>query len=226
MAVQLELLKSTPYFAGLNQAELDSVSSVIFEKTADRGEIILSEGEPSEAWYIIASGAVKAFVTSPEGKEQTLKIMRPGESFNDAPIFGDGPSLCTAQAMGPVVLCKINRDDLKSILKKHPQVALNANKVLAEKVRQLASLIADLSFCPVICRVAKMLLENTDESAPPHPRLTQQEIAAMVGTAREVVGRSLKALEGEGAIKLERNRLIITSREVLKEIIATHSSKY
>ena len=226
MAARSEFLRSVPYFSGLNQAEVDSISNFIFEKTADRGEIILSEGEPSEAWYIIASGAVKAFVTSPEGKEQILKIMRPGESFNDAPIFGDGPNLCSAQAMGPVVLYKINRNDLKSILKKHPQVALNANKVLAGKVRQLASLIADLSFCPVICRVAKMLLENTSESAPPNPRLTQQEIAAMVGTAREVVGRSLKALEDEGAIKLERNRLIITSREALKDIVATHSSKY
>jgi CRP/FNR family transcriptional regulator len=71
-----------------------------------------------------------------------------------------------------------------------------------------------------------MLLENTGEGAQPHPRLTQQEIAAMVGTAREVVGRSLKALEEEGAIKLERNRLIITSREALKDIVATRSSKY
>jgi len=225
MAVQLELLKSTPYFSGLSQAELVSISKYIFEKTADSGEIILSEGEPSEAWYIIASGAVKVFVTSSEGKEQTLTIMRPGESFNDAPAFGDGPSLCTAQAMGPVVLYKINRDDLKSILQKHPQVSLNANKVLAGKVRQLASLIADLSFCPVICRVAKILLKNTDEGAPPNPKLTQQEIAAMAGTAREVVGRSLKTLEEEGVIKLERNRLIINDREGLKELVENYSQR-
>jgi len=104
MAIQVELLKSIPYFSGLSSAELDSVRQRIFEKTVERGEVILLEGEPAEALFFVASGAVKVFKTSAEGKEQILNIVRPGESFNDVPIFDDGPNPASAQAMGPDTL--------------------------------------------------------------------------------------------------------------------------
>ena len=90
MAVQLEALKSIPYFSNLSLAELESIRRFVFEKTADRGEVILFEGEPAESVYFVVSGAVKVFKTSAEGKEQTLSIVRPGESFNDVPIFDGG----------------------------------------------------------------------------------------------------------------------------------------
>jgi CRP/FNR family transcriptional regulator len=90
-------------------------------------------------------------------------------------------------------------------------------------VRRLTALVEDLSFKPVIGRVAKILLENSEESPDSRPKLTQQEMAAMAGTAREVVGRSLKALEQEGVIKLERHRLVISDKEALREMVAAFS---
>lgn len=219
MAIQLEFLKSIPYFAGLRPVELDSVRQFLFEKTARRGEVILLEGEPAEALFFVASGAIKVFKTSAEGKEQILNIVRPGESFNDVPSFDDNPNPASAQAMGPVVLYGIRKNELKIILQSHPQVVLNIIKVLAEQVRRLVSLVEDLSFRHVISRVAKILLEHAGDGARPGPRLTQQEMAAMAGTAREVVGRSLKALEEEGAIRLDRHRIVITDKEALREIV-------
>ena len=85
------------------------------------------------------------------------------------------------------------------------------------------SLVEDLSFRHVIGRVAKILLEYAGDGAGPRPRLTQQDMAAMVGTAREVVGRSLKALEDEGAIRMERHRIVITDKEILKEMVEASS---
>lgn len=210
-----------PYFEGLDSPELDSISRFVFEKRAERGEIILSEGESSEAWYFVASGAVKAFKTSTEGKEQILQVMRPGESFNDVPALDSGPNLASAMAMGPVTLYGINRSHIEPILRDHPQIALNVNKILASKLRHLASIIEDLSFKPVIGRVAKILLEQAKDTTWTGPRLTQQEMAAMAGTVREVVGRSLKTLEDEGVIKLERNRLVINDTEALKDLVET-----
>ena len=104
MAVPVEFLKSIPYFSELSPAELDSIAPFIFEKTAERGEIILLEGESAEALFFVVSGAVKVFKTSAEGKEQILNIVRSGESFNDVPIFDDAPNPASAQAMVPVVL--------------------------------------------------------------------------------------------------------------------------
>jgi len=219
MAIQVELLKSIPYFSGLSSAELDSLRHRVFEKTAERGEVILLEGEPAEALFFVASGAVKVFKTSAEGKEQILNIVRPGESFNDVPIFDDSPNPASAQAMGPVTLYGIRKSELKAILQNYPQVVLNIIKVLAEQVRQLVSLVEDLSFRHVIGRVAKILIGYAGDGTGPRPRLTQQEMAAMAGTAREVVGRSLKALEEEGAIRLEHHRIVITDKEALKQIV-------
>jgi len=223
MTVQSEFLKSILYFSDISFAELESIRKLFFEKTADRAEMLLLEGESAANLYFVASGVVKMFKTSAEGKEQILSIVRPGESFNDVPIFDGGPNPASARAMGPVFLYGIRKNDMEAILRKHPQIALNVIKVLASRVRQLVSLVENLSFKHVIGRVAKILLEHVGGEMGRGPRLTQQEMAAMAGTAREVVGRSLKALEEEGAIKLDHHRIIITDKEVLKEIMEVPS---
>jgi CRP/FNR family cyclic AMP-dependent transcriptional regulator len=223
MTVQIETLQSIPYFHGISLEDLNTIKDSFFEKTAERGELILAEEEPSNVLYFITSGAVKLFKTSADGKEQILDIARPGQSINDVPVFDGNPNLTSAQAMGPVILYGVDKAALDRILQLYPRVAQNANKVLAGQVRRLTSLVEDLSFKPVIGRVAKILLENSEENPDSHPKLTQQDMAAMAGTAREVVGRSLKALEEEGLIRLERHRLVISDKEALKDMVAAFS---
>jgi CRP/FNR family transcriptional regulator len=223
MAAQLEFLKSILYFSALGLAELESISKLVFEKSSDRAETILLEGERATDVYFVASGVVKVFKTSAEGKEQILSIVRPKESFNDVPVFDSGPNPASARAMGPVLLYGIKKNDMEAVLRNHPQVALNVIQVLARRVRDLLSLVEDLSFKHVIGRVAKILLEHIGSEMDHKSRLTQQEMAAMAGTAREVVGRSLKALEEEGAIKLDRHRIIITDKEALQRTMEVSS---
>jgi CRP-like cAMP-binding protein len=216
MAVELEFIRSIPYFSGLSQSELDSIRKFFSEKKAGRGEILLFEGEPAEMLYFVTAGVVKVFKTSADGKEQILQIIRPGESFNDVPVFRGGVNLASAEAMGAVVLNVIKKSDLEIILREHPEVALNIIQVLSQRVQHLVSLVEDLSFRRVTGRVAKILLEHAGDGTSEKPRLTQQEMAAMIGTAREMVGRSLKTLEEDGVIKIERHRIIISDLEALK----------
>jgi CRP-like cAMP-binding protein len=220
MAIDIRLLESVPYFAGLNAEELESVREHIIERTCDSGELILLEGEPADVMYFVVSGTVKVFKTSSEGKEQILSFIRPGESFNDVPLFDGGPNLGSVQAVGPVTLYGLRGSDLRAMLRDHPQVSLNVIRVLSGQVRHLVSLVEDLSFRHVISRVAKILLESSGDGAGPGPgpRLTQQEMAAMAGTAREMIGRSLKSLEDEGAIRLDRHRIVITDKEALRVV--------
>lgn len=219
MAVELEFLKKIPYFAGVSDIELDSIRKLIVEKTVDRGEMLILEGEKANALHFVVSGVLKAFKTSAEGKEQILSIIRPGESFNDVPVFDNDSSPVSIQALGPVVLCEIRKNDLEAILRKYPQIARNVINVLADRVRHLVSLVEDLSFRHVIGRVAKILLENAGDGTGAGAHLTQQEMAAMAGTAREVVGRSLKALEDNGAIRVDRHRIVIRDKEALKNMV-------
>ena len=223
MAVEVEHLKSIPYFSGLGSGELEAIRQLVFERSADRGELILLEDEPTQTVYFVVTGVVKAFKTSAEGKEQILCILRPGDSFNDVSVFDGGPNPVSAIAMSRVRLYGISKADMETLLREHPGIAINIIKVLAGKVRHFVSLVEDLSFRHVTGRVAKLLLEyatNGSEEGKgksPRPRLTQQDMAAMVGTAREVVGRSLKALEEEGAIRMDRHRIAIVNREALEE---------
>lgn len=219
MAVDFEFLKKVPYFAGLNTTELESIGKLIVEKTAGRGEMLILEGEIPSALRFVASGALKTFKTSADGKEQILNIVRPGESFSEVPIFDGAPSPVSVQTLGSVVIYEIRKNDVEAILKRYPQIARNVINILAGRVRHLVSLVEDLSFRHVIGRVAKILLENAGDGTGAGGRLTQQDMAAMAGTAREVVGRSLKALEDSGVIRLDRHRIIIRDKEALKGMI-------
>jgi len=204
----------------MNATELEAIKLSFSEKTFQRGEVILLEGNLSDTLFFVAAGAVKVFKTSAQGKEQILSIARPGEALNDVPIFDGGMNPASAQALGPVTLYGLKKDKLQSIMRQYPQIALNTSKVLAGRMRQLVNLVEDLSFRHVLGRVTKILLTHADDGIGTNDHLTQQEMAAMAGTAREVVARSLKSLEEQGYIRLERHRIVITNKQSLEEIVA------
>lgn len=219
MGVQIEQLQSIPYFSGLSSDELGLVKKLVVEKQASRGELLVLEDDLPEMLYYVVSGAVKVFKTSTEGKEQIIGIARPGLTFNDVSVFDGGSNPASAAAMGPVVLYAISRDNMHFIVRDYPKVALNVATVLAGRVRHLLSLVEDLSFRHVIGRVAKILLEYAGDRQGPKSRLTQQDMAAMAGTAREVIGRSLKALEEEGTIRMDRHQIVIADKEALAHLV-------
>ena len=221
MVVPVDFFKAIPYFSGLSDKELESITRLMTERVVGRGETVVFEGETAEALYFVASGVVKVFKTSVEGKEQILAIVHPGEAFNEVSVFDGNPNPAAAEALGPVVLYRIGGEELDVVLRDYLPVARNAIRVMAGRLRHLVSLVEDLSFRHVIGRVAKILIEQAGDGDAPAPRLTQQEIAAMAGTAREVVGRSLKSLEEDGAIRLDRHRIVIADGEALREIAQT-----
>ena len=208
MVVDTELLKKAPHFSGLSPEEIESIKNHVFERTAQDGDLISLEGEPADTMYFVVQGIVKVYRTSSGGRDQILSFVRPGESFNEVSVLDGGPNLGNAQAIGQVVLYGITSRGLEAVVRNHPRVAMNLSRTLARQVRRLASLVEDLSFKNVMSRVAKILLEQAADGADVKPRLTQQDMASLAGTAREMVGRSLKTLEGEGAIRMERHRKI------------------
>lgn len=219
MTTKHDFLKASPFFAGFSTANLGALSQRVFEKRLARGEMALNEGAYSGALYFVAEGVVKLFKTSLEGKEQIISLMRPGESFNDVPMFDRGPAPVNAQALGAVLLYGLQREDLDIMLKQYPELSQNIIRVLAKRIRYLITLVEDLSFRSVVSRVAKILLKNLGDQASPGPRLTQRDMAAMAGTAREVVSRSLKYLEDEKLIEIRRHQIAIRNKKGLEQIV-------
>lgn len=216
MPIDEPTLRAIPEFSQLSEEELTHVRSLIRERQVQRGDILFFEGEPGERLYYIQSGRVKVFKTSADGKEQVLRIFHADETFNDVPVFDGGPNPASAMVLEEGIVYALWREDVRRLLANHPAIALSVIQVLASRLRYMVGLVEDLSFKHVSARVAKALLVHSAEiEGKSAHRLTQQELAALVGTAREVVGRVLKALEQEGAIDLDQGRITILSRERL-----------
>ncbi len=218
-----EQLKAIPYFQDLEAGVLDRIRTSVFEVRLQKGQILFTEGEPAQAMYVVQSGHVKIFKLSPDGREQVLRIMGPGECFNEVPVFDQGPNPANAQALEPAALWGIRRADMRRLVEEYPSVAIGFLKAFARKLRLFTQKVEDLSFRSVTSRVAKLLLELAEDDGRGGLRLTQQftqqEMAAVVGTAREMIGRAFKALEKEGAIRLDRHRIVILSKTALTRML-------
>ncbi len=217
MTIDVQTLRAIPEFSALADAELAYVQQVTRERHIQRGELLLLEGEPGEWLYYLKSGRVKVFKTSADGKEQVLRLFQAGETFNEVPIFDGGSNPASAMVLEEGVAYVLHRADIMRLLAEHPSIALGVIRVLASRLRHLVMLVGELSFKHVSARVATALLLYSEaiEGKTPH-RLTQQELATLVGTAREMVGRALKAFEQEGLITLEQGRITIVDRERLE----------
>lgn len=223
MAAQLDVLRRVPLFSGMGQAQLEAVAQKTFQRALERHELMLLERETVDELFIVASGVVKVFMSSPDGKEQILYLARPGDVINEISILDGSPSLLSAEALGQVALLGLPRGELLALLRQHPDLWANVVRLLTARLRAMLTLVADLSFRDVTGRLARLLLDHArNESGVELSRemLTQQDMAAMIGTAREMVGRSLKNLQSLRAIKMERHRIAITDQELLEKIAA------
>lgn len=187
---------------------------------AAAGEILFSqEDAPAGIWFV-ESGTVRLYTSDADGREQTLQIVPPGSSFNEVPFFDGGPEPATAVAVEDADLLVLPGERRDSALREVPELAIAAAGSFAFRLRQAIALVEDLSFRQVGGRVARVLLQ----AVAPHPGvgagsggrlLTQREIAEMVGSSREVVARTLRQLEREGLIRMERGRIVLLDREGL-----------
>ena len=192
----------------------------MFQRRYPAGQIVLLEGAASSVLYVVQAGRLKLFKTSPRGREQVLRLLRPGDVFNEVAVFDAGPNPASAQAIEDCALYLLRRRDLLRFVSERPGIALAITRTFARRLREALALVEDLAFRDVTSRLAKILLEGEAGQAggPGTPRLTQELLAAMAGSRREVVGRALKALSLERAIRLERGRIHVLDREALRRI--------
>jgi CRP-like cAMP-binding protein len=222
MPVESEELRKVPLFAPLSADDMARVAAVTVERHYERGDIIILEGDRGGALYFVRSGLIKVFKSSPGGKEQVLRLIEAGRTFNDVPALDAGPNPASAAALEPSVVYATGGAELRRLIVERPGVALATVQALAGALRHLITLVEDLSFRHVTARVAKILIEQdasavaSGASGKAVHRLTQQEMAAMAGTAREMVGRALKELEATGAIRIQRGRITVVNRARLE----------
>jgi CRP/FNR family transcriptional regulator len=180
------------------------------------GQVVLLEGAASSVLYVVKDGRLKLYKTSVKGREQVLRVLRPGDAFNEVAVLDEGPNPASAQAIEDCTLYLLRRRDLLQLMHDRPGVGLAVSRQFAHQLREALELVEDLAFRDVTSRVAKILLDRRTGTNP-GPWLTQELLAAMAGSRREVVGRALKSLSLEGAIKLQRGRVHLLDRQLLEQ---------
>ncbi|HEU4783459.1 MAG TPA: Crp/Fnr family transcriptional regulator, partial [Ktedonobacterales bacterium] len=164
MPVESEELRKASLFAPLSEDDMARVAAVTVERRYERGDIIILEGDRGGALYFVQSGLIKVFKSSPEGKEQVLRLIEAGRTFNDVPALDAGPNPASAAALEPSVVYATGGAELRRLIAERPGVALATVQALAGALRHLVALVEDLSFRHVTARVAKILIEQ-DASA-------------------------------------------------------------
>jgi CRP/FNR family transcriptional regulator len=221
---QQQALAAVPYFAALSVEELGEVFRRAQVRQMHAGQTLFVQGEPGAGLFIVIDGLVKLFKTSMDGKEQVLRHMPAGESFNEVPVFDGGPNPVSAVCVEDGQLLVLSRETVAELLQAYPALSEAVVRVLASRLRHLVALVEDLSFRQVTGRVARVLLqsvaphEGVGAGAGRKSRVTQREIAEMTGTSREVAARALRALEEAGAVTISRSGVQIADADRLRTL--------
>lgn len=154
MPIDVEMLRQILLFAPLSAEELTHVAAMTVERSYDRGDLILLEGDMGGALHYVRRGLVKVFKTSAGGKEQVLRLIAASHTFNDVPVLDGGPNPASAAAMEPSIVYVIQRAALRKLIMTRPEVAQAVVQTLANALRHLVALVEDLSLRYVAARVA------------------------------------------------------------------------
>lgn len=221
MPIDTAYLKTACYFRNLPPDSLAEISKYVFEKRFPAGETILWEGRKDDALYFAISGLVKLYATSPDGREFVVRLAYGGDSTNDEAIFSGEPNLLSARSMSQVLLYGLLKEDLEKLRRAYPLLNESIEKVFADHERYLVRLSTELVFKNVTGRLARLILEGEQlrTNGGKGLRMTQQEMASMIGTVREIVSRSLREMELMNAITLGHNQITITNRQVLQQLV-------
>jgi CRP/FNR family transcriptional regulator, dissimilatory nitrate respiration regulator len=178
-----------------------------------RGEALFEEGEPCRGLLIIADGRVEVRQISVRGREQVFHTEGPGAALGEGPLFDGGGYIASAVALAPTEALFLPRADMLQLCQRRPAVAHAMLKTLARRVRHFAAIVSDLAFRPVTERLARHLETAAagpiKQGADIELTLTQAQLAARLGTVRELVTRAFSQLEERGIISRERLRVII-----------------
>jgi CRP/FNR family cyclic AMP-dependent transcriptional regulator len=216
-------LRNTQLFAPLSGAELQSVAARAALKTYSPGELLFSEGEPCTGFYVVVTGRVRIFKSSRSGREQVLSIEGPGQSIAELPVFDGGVYPASVLALDLSELVFVSRADFRAVCLEHPEVSLKLLQVVGGRLRRLVGIIEELSFTTLRQRLISWLLRQAQAEGRPGPRgvsfdigITHQELAAQIGTVRELVSRNMARLQSQGFIEMNGRQITITDQAGLE----------
>lgn len=218
-----ETLSKVPLFSGLTESELSFLAQRAVPRHYTAGQIVFSEGEPCTGMYVVESGHIRIFKSSASGREQVLSVDGPGSSVAELPVFDGGNYPASVAAAEDATLLFVSKQDFQALCLTHPQVALKVLRIVGARLRRLVGIIEELSFTTVRHRLVSLLVRlaqkegsgvagSTEVALP----VSNQELAAQIGTVRELVSRNLSRLQAEGLIQMDGRSVVIPNLKALE----------
>jgi CRP/FNR family transcriptional regulator, cyclic AMP receptor protein len=211
-----DVLSTAPLFAALDDEAAAALRASMVDVQVSRGDVLFHEGDTGDRLYVVTAGKIKLGRTAPDGRENILAVLGPGEMFGELSLFDPGPRAATATAVTDATLAGLGHASLHNLLTGRPGVAQELLRALAHRLRRTNESLADLVFSDVPGRVAKALLDLSVRFGVPSEDgihvthdLTQEELAQLVGASRETVNKALADFASRGWIRLEARAVVL-----------------
>lgn len=218
-----DILKKIPAFTTLQEEDLKKIWDMTIERKLRKGAIIFMDGDPGDAFYFIKSGKVKIYKTTSDGRELIFTILSEGDVFAEVTLFNDIPYPASAEVLEDANLGMIRNHDLEKLVSGNAEIALRIIKVLNKKLFNSQQKVKELALGDTFMRTAQMIIKlskehgvETKEGIELKLNLSRQELANMIGTARETVSRALGQFKKEGSIDISGKKIIVKDINKLK----------
>jgi len=216
-----EHIAAIPLFEGLPNDQIEELTDIVVDQTFKRGQSIFSEGDEATGFYVVASGKVKIYKSSPDGKEQILHIFGPGEAFGEVPMFAGGHFPANADTLEQSRLFFFPRAGFIDLIKQEPMLAMNMLGALSRRLRMLATLVDNLSLKEVPGRLAAYFLHLSEVDSGADElelEISKGQLASLLGTIPETLSRILAKMSSQGIIVVDGKKVTILDRELLEEL--------
>jgi CRP-like cAMP-binding protein len=211
---RIKVLHGNEYFDDLPESMLAEISAHMSLREYQRGDVLFWEGDTCDGLYIIKQGSAKIFRLSPQGRQYIVRILQEKDTFSEVPAFDGAPNPVNVEALENCRVWVIDDKMLRELVSTHPQFAQKVLVNFGRMLRGMVYKVSEMAFYQVTHRLARLIAEMSEEKSVPQ---TQEQLAARLGTVREVVARSLKELERSGAIKIEDRRIQIVDKEIFSQ---------
>lgn len=215
------IISSIAPFTNLERRYIDRIAKNSLEKKYLKGEVVFTQGEECDGFYIVKSGRVKIYKLSTEGREQVLGMFKDGDFFGIVPLFDGGPYPANAEVCVDSVLIKIGKDPFLETVRENPSIGLNILPKISRRARAFTSAVENLSLKDVKDRLFSFIIDEAEKRGIKGKDgmmidlgMTHEEIASRLGTVREVITRGLSRLQKDGKLKIEGGVIFITGKQM------------
>ncbi len=224
--MDLSVLRKIPLFAGFDDEQIAEVGKLVQTRRVPKHQIIVYEGDPGDSFYILLKGSVAVSHMTGEGKETILSILKEGDFFGEMAMLDSSLRSASVKTLSDVEVGLVTRADFLDLLGKNPSIGRSLVIALSERLRDANQQIAASAYQDIRSRLAALLLklaekfgETTPEGTRITQRLTNQEMASMVGTTRETVNRTLNKFWDEQLIDMRTAFIVIKDADVLGKLL-------